>query len=452
MRHFLGSEGKEARKGDVYAGIKGLVADSDSPSVRLVMTRMEQLSVLYSRIATVGVEPIQELERFFVRFRRLDFGTVYPLLLSLYEDYEDAQFGVDEFIASLRVLDSYIIRRMVVGVPSNSLSGTFISFCKSKPVTENPSAWLSGALANESKNRRWPTDSEFFERWVRVPIYGSRSLCQVVLEGMEEQFGHHEAVQPADATIEHVLPQTLTPEWEAALGDDPGRIHSDWLHTIGNLTLTGYNPELSNKAYPDKRIIYALSHFELNRYFCGCESWSSKEIQQRAESLFASALKLWPRPSMAVEEEPAVHRPGPAAFHSDCIRVAQRHLGVTFSKLSQTRYEAGDRGTRLVCAVSAERNNTAGIPQFWFGVNPIHVKFLEAAPAGWLCLGCGSAAQTLLIPVSVFKPLLEQMSVSAVAGHWHVVVQRKNTKLILRLLGAVDGPELNGFLVPVEGV
>ena len=267
---------------------------------------------------------------------------------------------------------------------------------------------------------------------------------------MEEQFGHHEAVPPADSTIEHVLPQTLTPEWEEALGDNPSRIHSEWLHTIGNLTLTGYNPDLSNKPYPDKRRIYALSHFELNRYFCGCESWSSAEIQHRAESLFASALKLWPRPPAAVEEEPVLRRAGPASFHSDCIRAVQRHLGVNFSKLSQTRYEAGDQGTRLVCAVSAEHNEAAGAPYFWFGFNPTQLRFLDAAPSSWLCLGCGSADQTLLVPVSEIEPLLDQMSVSDVAGHWHVVVHRKNTALVLRLLGAVDGPELNRFLVPTE--
>jgi hypothetical protein len=128
----------------------------------------------------------------------------------------------------------------------------------------------------------------------------------------------------------------------------------------------------------------------------------------------------------------------------------QRHLGVNFSKLSQTRYEAGDQGTRLVCAVSAEHNEAAGAPYFWFGFNPTQLRFLDAAPSSWLCLGCGSADQTLLVPVSEIEPLLDQMSVSDVAGHWHVVVHRKNTALVLRLLGAVDGPELNRFLVPTE--
>jgi uncharacterized protein with ParB-like and HNH nuclease domain len=449
MRHFLGSEGEEVRKGDVYAAIKRLVADSDAPSVRLLMSRMAQMSIFYSRIATVAPEPNDELGRFFVRFRRLDFGTAYPLLLSLYEDYVDGQFGVDEFIASLRILDSYIVRRMVVGVPSNSLSGIFISLCKAKPVTDGPSAWLSAALARESKNRRWPTDTEFLERWLRAPIYGSR-VCQVILERIEEQFGHHEGVMFADATVEHVLPQTLNPEWEQALGENAATIQSEWLHALGNLTLTGYNPELGNKGYAEKRTIYALSHFELNKFFGNCETWDASQIRKRAESLFVSARQLWPRPAIAPEEEETpAQRAEPANFHAECIRAAQKRLHVLLSKLSQTRYEAGDQGTRLVCAVSAEHNETGGVPYFWFALHLKQIEFMDAAPSAWLCFGCGSPGQTLIVPESVVKPFLGQMSLSTGEDrhYWHVVVQRRNGKLILRLLGAIDGPDLTEYMV-----
>jgi len=448
MRHFLGSEGEEVRKGDVYAAIKRLVADSDAPSVRLLMSRMAQMSTFYSRIATVAPEPNDALGRFFVRFRRLDFGTAYPLLLSLYEDYVDGQFGAEEFIASLRVLDSYIVRRMVVGVPSNSLSGIFISLCKTKPVTESPSGWLSSALGRESKNRRWPTDTEFSERWLRAPIYGSRA-CQVILECIEEQFGHHESVTFNEATVEHVLPQTLSPEWEQALGESAATVQSEWLHTVGNLTLTGYNPALGNKEYAEKRTIFALSHFELNRFFGSREVWGASQIQERAGSLFETALQLWPRPTIVPEEEPAEQKVEPANFHGECIRAAQKLLHVVFSKLSQTRYEAGDKGTRLVCAVSAEHNESGGTPYFWFGLHLKQLEFLEAAPSAWLCFGCGSPAETLVVPASVVKPLLAQMSVSTGEDrhYWHIVVQRKAGKLILRLLGALDGPDLTEYLV-----
>jgi hypothetical protein len=412
------------------------------------MTRMEQLSIFYSRISTEAPEPNEDLKQFFVRFHRLDFGTAYPLLLSLYEDYMDDQFSTAEFTASLRILDSYIIRRMVAGVPSNSLSGTFISLCRIKPITENPAAWLSAALARESKNRRWPTDAEFLERWLRAPIYASRA-CQVILECLEEQFGHHETVAFTESSVEHVLPQTLTPEWEVALGTDAAATHEQWLHTIGNLTLTGYNPELSNKTYQDKRNILALSHFELNRFFGNCETWGASEIRKRAEFLFTTAREIWSPPAVVADEEPAVQSSGPANFHADCIRSAQNHLGVVLSKLSQTRYAAGEQGTRLVCAVSAEHNESGGIPYFWFGVRHSQLEFLEQAPSAWLCLGCGSAKQTLLVPPSVITPLLPQMSETTRENRelWHVVVHRKNGKLVLRLLGGIDGPDLSQFLV-----
>jgi hypothetical protein len=443
--HFLGAVVTMPAR-SVYAAIKRLVADSDAPSVRLLMIRMEQLSILYSRITTGAPEPNAELGQFFDRFRRLDFGTAYPLLLSLYEDYVDGQFACEEFLASMRILDSYIVRRMVVGVPSNSLSGVFISLCKIKPITDSPSAWLSAALARESKNRRWPTDSEFFEGWLRTPLYGSR-VCQVILECIEAQFGHHESVVFSDATVEHILPQTLTPEWEQALGDNAVNIQAEWLHTIGNLTFTGYNPELGNKEYREKREIFALSHFELNRYFGNYETWGVSQIQKRAQSLFETAKQVWPRPAIVSEQEPSAERVGPANFHTECIRAAEKRLHVVLSKLSQTRYASGDKDTRLVCAVSAEHNEGGGIPYFWFAVHLKQLEFLEGASSAWLCFGCGSPRQTLLVPASFIKPFLTQMSVSTGDDrhYWHVVIQGKGGKLVLRLLGAIDGPDLTEF-------
>ena len=275
----------------------------------------------------------------------------------------------------------------MVGVPSNSLLGTFISLCKAKPVTESPSTWLSAALGRESKNRRWPADSEFLERWLRAPLYSNRRVCQVILECIEGHFGHHESIVSGDASVEHVLPQTLSPGWEQALGENAGAVQSEWLHTIGNLTLTGYNPELGNKEYSEKRTIFARSHFELNTFFESIETWGAPEIQQRAESLFQIAQQLWPRPATIPEEEPAAaqQRPEPANFHGECIRTAQKRLGIVLSKLSQTRYEAGDQGTRLVCAVSAEHNESGGTPYFWFAVHLKQLEFLDAAPSAWLC-------------------------------------------------------------------
>ena len=448
MRHFLGAEGEEVRKGDVYTAIRRLVINSDTASVRLLMTRMERLSTLYSRVSGAAAEPQVELAKYFDYFRRLDFGSVYPLILALYEDYADGQLGVVEFVASMGILFSFILRRMVVGVPSNSLSGLFIGLCKTKPVTETPSIWLSGSLAREDKNRRWPTDAEFAESWVRKPLYGSRA-CQIALECIEESYGHHEIAGFEQSSIEHVMPQTLTPEWFEMLGTDASEVHAEWLHTIGNLTLTGYNPELSNHPYQEKRMLFALSHFELNRHFGDYECWGAGEVESRAESMFKIAIQLWPRPEIVIVEAPSgiPDKGTPAAFHADCVKLAQQHLGVHLSKLSQTRYESGDGTIRLFCAVSTAHDESRELPYFWFGLHKAQVEFLNVAQSPYLCLGCSSAETTLLVPLAVVLNILSLVSVTKTDDrqYWHLVIQKRSGRFVLRLLGGKDGPDLTEF-------
>jgi uncharacterized protein with ParB-like and HNH nuclease domain len=447
MRHFLGAEGEDVRKGDVYASIKRLVTDAENASVRLLMSRMEKLSVLYSRIATVAPEPIIRLKSYFEYFRRLDFGTVYPLLLALYEDYEDGQFVEDEFLSVLRILFSFTIRRMVVGVPSNSLAGMFVGLCKSKPVTETPSAWLSSILSLEQRNRRWPSDLEFSEYWVNSDMYHSRRACPVILETIESHFDHHEPVQLDQTTIEHVMPQVLSPEWQVMLGNDGLTTHARWLHTIGNLTLTGYNPELGNKSYVEKRSIYGLSHFELNRYFANFESWGQPMIADRATALFKVALQLWPRPADAVVDALEAAKVTSAAFHPECVRRVEQHLKIQLSKVSQTKYESDASHVRIVCAVSAEHGETSGIPYYWFAFHQSQLEFLSASEKQFICLGCGSAASILLMPLKVLQPNLASLSMTEGENrhYWHIVIQKKEDKLLLKLLGGSYGPDLTEY-------
>ena len=449
MRHYLGSNGEEVRKADVYAGIKRLVADSDGQTLRLLIERMEHLSTLYNRVVDPSLEDHVEIRSLLFRYLRLDFGTAHPLLLALYEDYANFEFTAHEFVACLRILDSYIVRRMIVGVPSNSLSGVFILLCKEARDTSSPSAWLSAKLELEDKNRRWPTDTEFRQYWLAAPIYNSRRFCSVILECLEEQFGHHETINFGESTIEHILPQTLTAEWKESLGADAAKSQLDWLHTIGNLTLTGYNSELGNKAYADKCAFFANSHFELNRYFSEVKIWNAAAIKERAEFLFSLALQIWPRPPETPDAEIASQLRNPAKFHAACITAVQEHLGVKFSKITGQHYETGDQAIRLVCSVSTERKKFGETSDFWFGFRYIHLQFLQDAPTSLLCLGCGSPDRILLVPLAILAPLLEQMSRSIGDGrnHWNIVIQRRSARLVLKLLGAVDGPDLQQFLV-----
>jgi hypothetical protein len=227
------------------------------------------------------------------------------------------------------------------------------------------------------------------------------------------------------------------------------------LHTIGNLTLTGYNPELGNKSYTDKRSVYALSHFEMNRYFAEVGSWGQPMIADRATALFKFALRLWPRPKDPSAEAVEAFKKPPAAFHAACARLAQERLGVQFTKLSQTKYESGTDHIRMVCAVSGMHGEGNEYPYYWFAFHRAQLEFLTASKKPFVCLGCGAAAATLLMPLSVLLPHLSSISITEQDDryYWHIVIQKKADRLVLRLLGGVDGPDLTDYcsaVVPAE--
>ena len=130
--------------------------------------------------------------------------------------------------------------------------------------------------------------------------------CKFILDSLERSYGHKEPAMLDDATIEHVMPQTLTDEWRNMLATDGEleRIHDLLVDTIGNLTLTAYNPELSNLDFEEKKKIYASSHYSLNEYFAGCPVWSAEQIENRAGELWEHAKQLWPAPIQSSETVP----------------------------------------------------------------------------------------------------------------------------------------------------
>jgi hypothetical protein len=250
-----------------------------------------------------------------------------------------------------------------------------------------------------------------------------------------------------ESSIEHVMPQTLTPEWYEMLGADAADVHTEWLHTIGNLTLTGYNPELSNRSYAEKRTLFALSHFELNRHFGDSERWSAAEIEARARAFSRSRSSCGRVRTSRLSKRRSADKGAPAAFHGDCVKLAQQHLGAHLSKLSQTRYESGDGRIRMTCAVSATHKESGDVPYFWFALHRAQIEFLEAAQSPYVCFGCASAETTLLIPLPVVRDLLESVSVTKTEDrhYWHIVIQKKLGKFIIRLLGAKDGPDFTEY-------
>ncbi len=226
----------------------------------------------------------------------LEMDVVYPLLLELYSDYKDGVLSKQDFIPIIALTESYICRRAVCGLPTNALNKVFASFIKKidksqylKSVEEHFGSLTGG--------QRFPNDDEFKELFIKMDFYHF-DKNKYFFERLEN-FDTKEPVNTEECSIEHVMPQEPIPEWQRDLGENFETIHEKYLHTIGNLTLTGYNSEYSNKSFQEKREMdngFKQSPLKLNQSLKDLEVFGEKEILDRAEDLANLALKIWVSP------------------------------------------------------------------------------------------------------------------------------------------------------------
>ncbi|GAA8585071.1 DUF262 and DUF1524 domain-containing protein [Helicobacter pylori] len=231
----------------------------------------------------------------------LEMDVVYPLLLELYSDYSDGVLSKQDFIPIIALIESYICRRAVCGFGSNGLNKIFPSFTKKIDKKQYLKS-VEKHFGSLTENRRFPDDDEFKEEFMRKDFY-KFELIKYLFNRMEN-FNRKEREPTDKYTIEHIMPQKLTEEWEKDLGQDHERIHTQYLHTIGNLTLTGYNSECSNKSFQEKQGMeggFKDSPLRLNQGLRDLESFGGKEIEKRANDLADWALKIWTYPILETE-------------------------------------------------------------------------------------------------------------------------------------------------------
>lgn len=231
----------------------------------------------------------------------LEMDVIYPLLLELYGDYKDGVLSKQDFIPIIYLTESYICRRAVCGIPSNGFNKFFPSFTKKidkkqylKSVEEH-----FGSLTG---NQKFPNDFEFKDSFITIDFYHFQKR-EYFLERLEN-FERKERVYTHEYTTEHIMPQTLDLEWERDLGENFQAIHDKYLHTIGNLTLTGYNEKYSNNSFQEKRDMekgFKQSPLKLNQSLRDLEVFGEEQIKKRANDLADWALKIWTYPKLDAE-------------------------------------------------------------------------------------------------------------------------------------------------------
>ncbi len=231
----------------------------------------------------------------------LETDVIYPLLLELYSDYSDGVLSKDDFKSSIKLIESYIFRRKVCGLDPNSLNKVFPSFTKHIQKDEYFES-LKAHFGYLTKKQRFPNNDEFKDCFITIDFYKFQK--NMYFFERLENFDRKERVPTHEYTKEHIMPQTLTEEWERDLGENFQEIHDKYLHTIGNLTLTGYNPEYSNKSFQEKQGMekgFKDSPLRLNQSLRDLESFGEEEIKKRANDLADWALKIWTYPKLDAE-------------------------------------------------------------------------------------------------------------------------------------------------------
>ncbi len=233
----------------------------------------------------------------------LERDVIYPLLLELYSDYKGGVLSKDDFISIIYLIESYLCRRKVCGIPSNGLNKLFPSFTKHIQKDEYFKS-LKVHFGYLTNNQKFPDDDEFKKLFITINFYNLKEEFRKYLFERLENFNTKEPVNTEKCTIEHIMPQTLTEEWERDLGENFQAIHDKYLHTIGNLTLTGYNHEYSNKSFQEKQGMekgFKDSPLRLNQGLRDLESFGEEEIKKRANDLADLALKIWTYPNLNAE-------------------------------------------------------------------------------------------------------------------------------------------------------
>jgi len=305
MRHYLTVKtGDIPNVREVYEAFKQYARSPKmaAAGVEVLVADIRAFAGYYCAMS-LGSEPDADLKTSFHDIRELKVDVAFPFLLELYSDYAAQVLDKTELLKAVRGVESYVFRRAVCGIPTNSMNKTFATFVRALKKDRYLESIQAHFLLLPSY-RRFPSDDEFQRELQFKDLYNFRSRSYWLRR--MENFDRKERVPVDEYTIEHILPQNenLSAQWRTDLGPEWERIQKTWLHTLGNLTLTGYNPELSDRPFTEKRDMkggFAESPLRMNQGLAKLDRWTEDAIRERAGTLASQAVRVWSAPSIPAD-------------------------------------------------------------------------------------------------------------------------------------------------------
>jgi hypothetical protein len=260
--------------------------------------KLHEYSEYYSRLINPKEEPEEELKSRFFRHNRWGIETAYPFLLNIYKDYSEKKILLNQFYDILDIIETVVIRRFFCKFPSNQLNKLFVGLYE-KLSKNNIIDSLKASLEDEC-----PRDMEFKQGLKTFPIYtsGKSIRTNLILETLENTFHPEVKVNCEGLQVEHIMPQSggdiekLPIKWREMLGEKYEEVYTNYLHTLGNMTLITPRGNSTISMYPfeeKKQFFRTPSPLVLNSYFNDVVKWDEEEIIKRSEILAKRAIETW---------------------------------------------------------------------------------------------------------------------------------------------------------------
>lgn len=372
IRDYLTLKQKDIpNKGAVYAKFKERFPVTNSPELMAALDEIRELSNVYARLLNPRLEPDTLLSRELAYIRTLEINVAYPFLMPVYRDFQAGIITRDDFAAVLRLVQSYVWRRAMLGLPTNALNKIFMGLYD----RVDPAAYLASierALMQRGGAQRFPRDAEVLAVLREKDVYSTKSRTRTYLFDRLENHNNREIVDVTvpEITVEHIFPQNPDPAWRNQVDeDDYVTLGEKYLNTVGNLTLSGNNGRLGNKTFVEKRDMnegggeqgYRFSRLWLNRDLQALDHWNVAQVEARADRIAKRFLEVWPAPSIDVladtdgeevnifdAEEPRYKRLEYAVFRGNRLwitQVAKLYVEVIQELLAQ--HPEAFHGTRV---------------------------------------------------------------------------------------------------------
>ncbi|MGE5342031.1 MAG: DUF262 domain-containing protein [Candidatus Omnitrophota bacterium] len=306
FKHILTIEtGVIPIKDKVYEAFKKKYPNPNTDEFEKILLKIKNYSVFYNKLTNPQKESDKELSQQIAYINNLKITVSYPFLLEVYRDYGKGLINKQTILQVFGLIESFVWRRSILGLPSNSLDKIFSDLYKEIDQADYVKS-LQKTLIKKKGRRRFPTDIEIIDALREKDVYSMKpGICMYFLKRLEN-FNNNEPVKLDKLTIEHIFPQNPDSKWKYELEEnDFKQLKEKYINSIANLTLSGNNEALGNKAFQEKRDMpekgYKDSRLFLNKYLATLETWNLKELENRFNIIKERFLQIWDYPNVALE-------------------------------------------------------------------------------------------------------------------------------------------------------